>query len=33
MRPVATAKEDAPAEEEPAFDDEAIRRMVEAAYT
>jgi hypothetical protein len=31
--PRATGKHDAPAEAEPPFDDEAIRRMVEAAYT
>ena len=32
VRPEAEAK-DAPTEEEPAVDEEAIRRMVEAAYT
>jgi hypothetical protein len=32
MRPEADAK-DTPADKAPDFDDEAIRRMVEAAYT
>jgi hypothetical protein len=31
--PHTAAKQGAPVEEEPPFDDEAIRRMVEAAYT